>query len=144
MVNLAENRKAKFDIDIKETLDGGLVLSGPEVKSVKGGNVSLKGSYITINNSGASLLNAHIGPYKYTKDDSYNPTRTRQVLLTKAEINSLLGKEKGLVIVPLEIYSGHKGLVKIKIGIGRGRKKEDKREYIKTRDAKREAKDASK
>jgi SsrA-binding protein len=139
MPTFAENRKAKFEYAIKETLEGGLVLSGAEVKSVKDGNVSLNGSYVTVHANGAQLLNAHIGPYKYAPDEKYNPTRSRIVLLKKEEINSLLGKEKGLVIVPLELYAGKRGLIKVKIGIGRGRKKEDKREYIKKRDDKREA-----
>lgn len=143
MASYADNRKARFEYDIKDTLDGGLILSGAEVKSVKEGNVSLSGSYITVSSNGASLLNCHIGPYKYALQPGYNPTATRKVLLKKAEINTLLGKEKGLVIVPLEIY-GTRGLVKIKIGIGKGRKKEDKREYIKKRDDKREAKSATK
>ncbi len=142
MVQFAENRKARFDYDLKDSLEAGLVLSGPEVKSVKDGNVSLKGSYVTIHPDGAYLLNAHIGPYKYAPSDSYDPTRTRKILLKKAEINGLLGKEKGTTIVPLEIYAGKNGKIKVKIGIGRGRKKEDKRDYIKKRDANREAKSA--
>lgn len=144
MPTFAENRKAKFEYEIKDTFEGGLVLSGAEVKSVKDGNVSLAGSYVTIHSAGAQLLNAHIGPYKYALAEGYDPTRSRAVLLKKDELNKLLGKEKGLVIVPLELYSNKRGLVKVKIGIGRGRKKEDKRAYIQKRDAKREARDASK
>jgi len=143
MPTFAENRKAKFEYDIKDTLEGGLVLSGAEVKSVKNGNVSLAGSHITIHSNSAQLLNAHIGPYKYAPSESYNPTRSRQVLLKKEEIEKLVGKEKGTTIIPLELYAGKRGLIKVKIGIGRGRKKEDKRDYIKKRDAKREAKMAT-
>ncbi len=143
MPTFAENRKAKFEYDIKETLEGGLALSGPEVKSVKAGNVSLAGSYVTIHTDGAQLLNAHIGPYKYAPAANYNPTRSRPVLLKKEELSSLLGKEKGLVIVPLELYANGRGLIKVKIGLGRGRKKEDKRAYIQKRDAKREAREST-
>ncbi len=138
MSTLAKNSKALYDYDIKETLDAGLVLEGREVKSAKTGNVSLAGSYVTVNPSGAFLINAHIGPYKYAPTEGYDPTHTRKLLLTKKEINSLLGKEKGLTIVPLEIYTGRRGLIKMRIGLGRGRKKRDKREYLKKRDTERE------
>jgi SsrA-binding protein len=143
MVNYAYNNKAKFDVDVKETFDAGLVLTGPEVKSVKDGNVSLAGSYITVNATSVNLLNCHIGPYKYAKNEKYNPTRTRALLLKKSEINKLLGKERGLVMVPLEIYGTGRGLVKVKIGIGRGRKKQDKREYLKKREAGKEIRESS-
>jgi len=139
---LAENRKAKFDYDIKETLVAGLVLSGGEVKSIKGGNVSLTGSYVTVSSFGANLINCHIGPYKYALNEKYNPTQSRKLLLKKKEINQLIGKEKGLVIVPLEIFTSDRGLIKIKIGVGKARKKTDKREYIKKREAEREIKRA--
>lgn len=138
MANLADNRRAKFDYDIKETFDAGLVLSGPEVKSVRSGNISLNGSYVHVNAAGAQLINAHIGPYKYAPNEGYEPTRSRKLLLTKKEIASLLGKEKGLTIVPLQIYTGKRGLLKMKIGLGRGRKKMDKREYLKKKETDRE------
>ena len=140
MKAFADNRRARFDYDIKETFNAGLVLSGAEVKSVKGGNVSLEGAYVSVASNGASLINCHIGPYKYAPNEKYNPTQSRKLLLNKAEINQLLGKEKGLTIIPLEIYQGHRGLVKIKIGLGKARKKTDKREYIKKRDAQKEIK----
>ncbi len=123
MKPIAFNKKAKFDFDIKETFDAGLVLSGHEVKSAKSGNVSMAGSHVLVNAQGAFLLNTHIGPYKYAPHENYDPTHTRKLLLNKSEINSLLGKEKGLAIVPLEMYITGRGLVKVRIGIGRGRKK---------------------
>ena len=135
---LANNKRAAFDYDIKETFNAGLVLSGAEVKSVKGSNVSLAGAYVAVSPAGASLINCHIGPYKYAPDEKYNPTGSRRLLLNKSEINSLLGKEKGLVIIPLEIFQGHRGLLKIKIGLGNARKKTDKREYVKKREDIRE------
>ena len=134
----ADNRRARFDYDIKETFDAGLVLSGPEVKSVKAGNVSLTGSYVTVSATAAQLINCHIGPYKYASQPGYQPTQTRRLLLNKHELSQLLGKEKGLIIVPLELYLGRRGLVKIKIGLGKARKKTDKREYIKKRESKKE------
>ena len=138
MKTFAENRRSRFDYDIKETFSAGLVLSGPEVKSVKAGNVSLEGAYVSVAAKGASLVNCHIGPYKYASNEKYNPTQTRSLLLNKNEINQMLGKEKGLTIIPLEIYQGNRGLLKIKIGLGKARKKTDKREYIKKREAQKE------
>lgn len=141
---LAKNSRANYDYDIKDTFDAGLVLEGREVKSVKDGNVSLNGSYVSVGPRGATLINAHIGPYKYAPQEGYEPTHPRKLLLKQTEINSLLGKEKGLTIVPLEIYQGKRGLLKLKIGLGRGRKKQDKREYIKKRDVQKEIRQATK
>lgn len=138
MKSLAVNKRARFDYDIKDTFDAGLVLEGREVKSAKAGNVSMAGSYIKVNPKGATLVGAHIGAYKYAPSEDYDPTQDRTILLNKEELDQLTGKEKGTIIVPLEIYIGARSLVKLKIGVGKGRKKQDKREYIKTRDAKRE------
>ncbi len=138
MKTLADNKRARFDYDIKETFTAGLVLSGAEVKSVKAGNVSLTGAYVSVSPSGASLINCHIGPYKYAAQTKYEPTQSRKLLLNKHEINQLLGKEKGLTIIPQEIFQGKRGLLKISIGLGKARKKADKREYIKKRDTERE------
>ncbi len=138
MPTLATNKRAHFDYEIKDTFVAGLVLSGAEVKSVKDGNVSLAGSYVTTASGNANLINAHIGPYKYARIDGYNPTQTRQLLLKKSEINELLGKEKGLVIVPIEIFQTKQGWIKLKLGIGKAKKKTDKRETIKKRDLERE------
>ncbi len=139
MKSLASNKRARYDFDIKDTFDAGLVLEGREVKSAKSGNVSLAGSYVKVSATGATLVNAHIGPYKYAPQEGYEPTQSRKILLNKKELNELLGKEKGTIIVPLEIFIGPRNLVKLKIGVGRGRKQQDKREYIKERDTKREA-----
>lgn len=138
MAQLANNKKAFYDFDIKETFDAGLVLSGAEVKAAKSGNVSLAGSYVTLSGGEAWLINCHIGPYKYAPNENYNPTHSRKILLNRKELNELMGKEKGLTIVPLEMYVLKRGLIKLKIGLGRGRKKEDKRDYIKKRDTDRE------
>ncbi len=140
MTQLANNKKANYDYDIKSTLDCGIVLEGREVKSCKLGNISLSGSYITVNSNTVLLVNCHIGPYRFAPNTNYNPLKSRKLLLKKSEIDSLLGKEKGLIIVPLEIYTNSRGLIKVKIGIGRARKKQDKREYVKIRDTKKEIK----
>ncbi len=144
MATLINNRKAFFDYAISEEMVAGLVLSGAEVKSLKAGQASLKGAYISVRYHGKSaecyLVKAHITPYKYAGNaqgtKGYDPERERKLLLNKNEIKSLIGKEKGLVIVPLEIFTT-RGLVKIKIGIGRGKKKYDKRESIKKRELQR-------
>ena len=138
----ADNRRAKFDYEIKDTFNAGLVLTGAEVKSVKSGNVSLEGAYVSVSAKSASLVNCHIGPYKYAPNEKYVPTQSRNLLLNKAEINQMLGKEKGLTIIPLEIFEGKRGLVKIKIGLGKARKKADKREYIKKREAQKEIRES--
>lgn len=138
MKTLAENKKAKFDYEIKETFVAGLALSGAEVKSVKSGNASLAGSYVTANPGSVNLINCHIGHYKYAPSEKYDPTQTRKLLLKESEINHLLGKEKGLTLVPLEVFATPRGWVKIRIGIGKARKKTDKREYIKKRETKKE------
>lgn len=138
MKQLAENKRARYDYEIKDTFVAGLVLSGAEVKSVKAGNTSLTGSYVTVGINGANLINCHIGPYKYAPSEKYDPTQSRKLLLKKDEIQKLLGKEKGLVLIPLEILATPKGWVKVKIGVGKARKKTDKREYVKKREAKKE------
>ena len=135
---LAENKRARYDYEIKDTFVAGLVLSGAEVKSVKSGNTSLTGSYVTTAMNEVKLINCHIGPYKYAPADGYDPTQSRKLLLKKEEIQKLLGKEKGLVLIPLEILTTPKGWVKIRIGLGKARKKTDKREYIKKREARKE------
>jgi SsrA-binding protein len=140
MPTLAKNNRATYDYDIKDTFNAGLVLTGPEVKSIKSGNVSLTGSYVTVSSVGAFLINCHIGPYKYAPNENYNPTVTRKLLLNKHEINRLLGKDKGLAIIPLEVFATSRGLVKIKIGLGKARKKVDKREYLKKRETEKEIK----
>ncbi len=142
MPQLANNKRALYDYDIKQSFDAGLVLTGPEVKSAKGGNVSMTGSYVSLSKTGASLVGCHIGPYQYANNESYDPTRPRQLLLNKTELNSLLGKEKGLTIIPLEIYEVKRGLIKVKIGLGRARKKQDKRDYLKKREDSKEMREA--
>jgi SsrA-binding protein len=143
MKSLADNRRAKFDYDIKDTFVAGLVLSGPEVKSVKAGHVSLNGAYANVSPSGAFLINCHIGPYKYSRQTGYEPTQSRKLLLKENEINELLGKEKGLVLVPLEIFQTGKGWIKLRLGLGKARKKNDKREYIKKRETEKEIRNIS-
>lgn len=139
MPTYAVNKKAHFDYEILEKFEAGLVLSGQEVKSVRTKQMKLSGSFVTIHNDEALLTNAHIPLYKHAVDTSYDPSRTRKLLLKTKEIRYLRGKlqEKGLTIVPLCVYTkGRK--IKLEIGIGRGKKKYDKRRTIKEREQGRE------
>jgi SsrA-binding protein len=138
---LSENRKASFDYQILETFQAGLVLTGPEVKSARNGQINLKGAYVIINaDSEAYLEKSYIAPYKPARSvqNKYNPNRSRKLLLTKKEINYLLGKqnEKTVSLVPLSIHL-ERNLIKIKIAVARGKKKYDKRESIKKREFER-------
>lgn len=145
MPTLAYNKRAKFDYDISQTFEAGLVLSGQEVKSVKTGHVSLKGAFVTVKGSGTKLpeiylINAHIPAYKHAANlAGYDPYRSRKLLLKKKEINYLVGKkqEQGLTLVPIKIYT-KRSLLKLEFGVGRGRKKYDKREVIKKRESDRQ------
>src|SRR3989338_6555798 len=140
MTVLAKNKEAYFNYVIEKELDAGIVLVGHEVKSVKAGDVSLKGAHVIIRGGEAYLINAHISPYKFAGEvKGYDPTRERKLLLKRKEISGLIGKskEQGMAVVPLELLAAH-GLVKVKLGIGRGKKKYDKRESIKKRDTERE------
>jgi len=133
------NRRAHYDYEILEKFEGGLVLKGYEVKAIKTGKASLKGSYVLIRNNEAFLINAHISPYqKANTPDNYQPDQTRKILLRKSEIKSLIGrtKQKGLTIVPIKMYT-KKGIIKLQFGLGKGKRKIDKREAIAKREAKR-------
>ena len=140
MPTLAQNPRARYDYDILKTYEAGIVLSGQEVKSVRGGNVSLKGAYATLRGGEVWLLNAHIGAYKKAgRLADYDPTRSRQLLLHGREIKELIGKtqSQGLTLVPLSLYTRGRRL-KVELGLGRGRKKYEKREVIKKRAVERE------
>ncbi len=132
---LAVNKRARYDYEILETLQAGLALLGHEVKSAKLGQVSLKGSYVTIRNNEAYLLNAHIAAYRFASPlVSLDPVRTRKLLLKKSEIKKLIGKqkEKGLSLIPIKLYT-KKNLIKLEYGVGKGMKKSDKSERSKKR-----------
>lgn len=140
--NLAENRRARYDYEILESYEAGLVLKGYEVKAIKTGHISLKGSYVVTKDNEAYLINAFIPPYQPANTPvNYNPERSRKLLLNKSEIKTLIGKskQKGLTLVPLRIYT-KKSRVKLLFGIGKGKRKIDKRETIKKREAEREIK----
>lgn len=130
---IAKNKRARFDYDIKETIICGVVLAGHEVKSVKAGHISLKGSFVSFKAGEAYLVNSHISLYKNAASiKSYDPTRSRKLLLHRKQIDNLLGDAKtaGLTAVPISVGI-ERGLVKIEIGVGRGKKLHDKREVAK-------------
>lgn len=146
MPTLATNSRAKFDYDILKTYEAGIVLTGQEVKSVRSGNVSLKGAYGALHGGELWLINAHIGPYKKAgRLADYDPTRTRKLLLRSREIKELIGKvqSQGLTLIPLSVYTRGRRL-KVELGLGRGRKKYEKREVIKKRAIQKELRQALK
>lgn len=142
---LAQNRRANFDYNLLEKYTAGVELTGHEVKSLKTRGGDLSASYITTKDGEAFLLNAQIPSFQPKNAPAdYDPTRTRRLLLTKQELRTLFGKTKaGLTIIPLKVYDTHRGLIKIDIAVARGRKKGDKREYLKKREAEREIRETS-
>lgn len=144
MPTLAYNKRANYDYEILDKYEAGLVLFGHEVKSIKTGNISLKGAFVTIKNNTTSnpelyLINAFVPLYKKSSNiDNYEAERSRKLLLHKNQLKRLIGKkqEQGLTLVPIKVYTKH-NLVKLEFGIGRGKKKIDKRETIKKRDVDR-------
>ena len=140
MATLATNRKAFHEYSIEDTFEAGLVLAGHEVKSAKSGQASLTGAYVTIRAGQAYLRNAYIGRYKQAAGlESHDENRDRKLLLHKKEIAKLQTrtKEKGLTLVPLELYT-KKTLIKLKFGLGKGKKQFDKRESIKKKELRRD------
>lgn len=136
MTTLAINKRANFDYLISDRYEAGLVLLGYEVKSIKTGHVSLKESFVTISGEELYLTNAHIPLYKHAgKIPNYNPTRSRKLIVKKAEIRHLIGKARtqGLTLVPLRLYT-KKRLIKLEFGIGKGKKEYDKRDKIRKRE----------
>lgn len=138
---LTQNRESLFSYEILEHIQAGLVLTGPEVKAAKGGQISLKGSYASIVNNEAWLTNCYIGPYQPAKNQQtgYDPLRRRKLLLNKKEISSLIGKnkQKGLTIIPISVYT-IKRLIKVDLALAKGKSKIDKRESIKKREVNRQ------
>jgi SsrA-binding protein len=146
MSTLAINKRARFDYELLDHYEAGLVLSGQEVKSVKTGHISLKGSFVTLRDSELYLTNAFIPPYPFAGQLSgYDPTRPRKLLLKKSEIRSLIGKVRinGLTLVPLRVYT-KRSLVKIEFAVAKGKKAFDKRQTIAKREDQRKIRRALK
>jgi SsrA-binding protein len=133
------NKRAFYDYLISERFEAGINLNGAEVKAIKLEHADLSGAYVRIIGSEAYLVNAKIFPYEYARPEGYSETRTRKLLLHKKEIISLKHKTDGasLALVPISFYEKH-GLIKLEVGIGRGKKKYDKKEAKKRADLERE------
>ncbi len=140
MAHYAENRKARFNYEILEKYEAGIELLGTEVKSVRGGQMSLEGAFVIVRGGEVYLINVGIPPYQIKNAPrDYQPLRNRRLLLTKKEIAELAGSEKNksLTIVPISVYNkGRK--IKVEIALVKGKKKFDKRETLKKRDTDRE------
>lgn len=135
---VAQNKKAYHDYFVDEEYEAGIALSGTEVKSIRAGRVNLKDAYVSCKSGDAMLIGMHISPYEQGNIFNHDPLRTRQLLLHRREINSLIGltQQGGYTLIPLRVYL--KGqYVKIALGVCRGKKNYDKRASIAERDAKR-------
>ena len=137
---IAKNSKAFHDYFVEDRYEAGIELAGTEVKSIRMGNVNLKDSFCTIKDGQMTLNGMHVSPYEKGNIFNKDPLRVKKLLMHRYEINKLMGKikEKGLTLVPLKVY--FKGsLVKVEIGLARGKKLYDKREDIAKKDQRREA-----
>ncbi|MBP56192.1 MAG: SsrA-binding protein [Rhodobiaceae bacterium] len=137
---IADNRKATFQYEIEDTFEAGIVLTGSEIKSIRLNKVNIRESYASAENGEIFLINCNIPRYQNSISTNYNPKRVRKLLLNKKEINKLFAatQKKGMTLIPTKMYFNKKGLAKIGIGIGKGRKIHDKREVKKTRDWERQ------
>ncbi|MDX8360659.1 MULTISPECIES: SsrA-binding protein SmpB [Bacillaceae] len=136
---ISQNKKAYHDYFIEETYETGIVLQGTEIKSIRAGRVNLKDAFARVQNGEVFLHNMHVSPYEQGNRYNHDPLRTRKLLLHKKEISKLIGytKENGYAIVPLKLYLKN-GFAKVLLGLGKGKKKYDKREDLKKKEAKRE------
>jgi SsrA-binding protein len=136
---VATNRRARHDYDIEETFEAGMVLTGAEVKSLRGGRASLAEAYARVTDGEVWVDNLHIPPYGHSNDRQYDPRRSRKLLLHRGEIERLVGKtqERGLTLVPLRLYFT-RGLAKLEVGLGRGKRRYEKREAKLEREHQRE------
>lgn len=139
MTTIANNNQAKFNYEILETYEAGLVLYGHEVKSIKTGHISLKGAFVTLKENELYLTNALIPLYKHASNiTEYDPNRSRKLLVKRKEIRSFIGKKKqaGLTMVPIRVYTKGKH-IKLEFALARGKSKYDKRDTIKKRETDR-------
>jgi SsrA-binding protein len=145
---IATNKKAHFDYEIIESFEAGIELTGPEVKSIRDGHISLKESFATIKDNQLWLNGAHVSPYKPAAGNNEEPTRPRRLLLKRSQINELIGKIQisGHTVVPVKVYFSH-GLIKVEVALAKGKKLHDKRSVIKNREidieVRRELKDSN-
>jgi|TARA_B110000263_G_scaffold155583_1_gene135086 SsrA-binding protein len=139
-MSLAKNRKAYYDYEIIDKFEAGIILNGPEIKSIRNSNLSISESRVIINKGEAWLIGCHVAEYKFDSSSAnYDPIRERKLLLHKKQIDRLGGtkSQQGLTIIPLSVYL-KRNLVKIEIALARGKKKFDKRASIKEKDSNRD------
>ena len=137
---LAKNRKARFEYEIQNTMEVGIVLKGTEVKSIRAGQINITESFCRVDDHlQVYLLNAHVSLYDYGNIHNHDPLRPRRLLLHRSEIRRLYGqvKEQGLTLIPIKIYLKG-GIIKMELALGRGKKMYDKRQTMKKRDAERD------
>lgn len=138
---IAKNKKAYHNYHIDDTYEAGMVLSGPEVKSIRAGRVNIKDGYVRIDSRGEVMMyNVHISLYSFATHNPNDPLRVRKLLLNKREIKKLIGKlnEKGLALIPLKIYFKENGKAKVELGLARGKRQYDKRAALKEKQTNRE------
>ncbi|MFT9497196.1 SsrA-binding protein SmpB [Anaerosolibacter sp.] len=136
---IANNKKAYHDYFIEETYEAGIVLTGTEVKSIRMGKINLKDSYAEVNNGEIFIYNMHISPYEKGNIFNVDPVRKRKLLMHKKEISKLLGyiTQQGYTLIPTKLYINQRGLVKLQIGVAKGKKLYDKRDDIAKKEANR-------
>jgi SsrA-binding protein len=141
MATLVLNKRAKFDYFFLDSYEAGIVLTGPEVKSIRAGRASLQDAFVRISNGQAYLMNAFINPYNFSDNRHYDPRQTRKLLLHKKEIAKLTSASAGksITIIPVSIYNKHNQL-KVQISLAKGKKQYDKRAAIKERETKQNLK----
>lgn len=139
-INSIKNKRASFEYFLIQTFSAGMVLTGTEIKSIRTGKVNLTDGFCYMHNGEMWIRNVHIAPYKFGSYSNHDPIRERKLLLTKRELKKIEGKlkEKGLTVVPVEMYINERGFAKIDIALAKGKKYYDKRNTLKTKDTKRE------
>jgi len=136
---IAENRKAFHDYYIEDRVEAGIILTGTEIKSIRNGRVNLKDSYARLDNGEVWVHQMHISPYEQGNRFNHDPLRLRKLLLHRSEINKLIGKiqQQGLTLIPIKIYL-KKGMAKVELAVGQGKKNYDKRQALAEREGKRD------
>jgi len=136
---VAENRKAFHDYHIEDRVEAGIILTGTEIKSIRNGRVNLKDSYARLDNGEVWVHQMHISPYEQGNRYNHDPLRPRKLLLHRAEINKLIGKiqQQGLTLIPIKMYL-KKGMAKVELAVGQGKKNYDKRQALAEREGKRD------
>lgn len=136
---LAQNRKARHDYTIIDTIEAGIVLQGTEIKAIRNGRLNLKDGFCRVRNGEIFMYNVHISPYEQGNIFNHDPLRTRKLLMHKKQIARLVGETKntGITLIPLKVYI-RDGFAKVLVGLAKGKKQYDKRETIKNRDVNRQ------